>query len=551
MLKYKYDLAKKKIFLSFWQIEKVDNYAKKAKNVSTYFCYFAKLSRRQQQALIAILLYSQKKGEVQIKNDQLKVRGDEPLGIPVIDWKVTTADKEYLDDVHFISISKNRILLHEVRDTAYLTSEALDFFKKIHFLKHPFQIFQPDTKGLSLSALDETSSELAQAYLFYNNISEKQTKELLANPGVLPCISPHNTSSLYLHLDETSGIQPFDGAEGGKSNEKLAYLVHGVDSYIHESNNPGVFLQTFNQKHLPIEKEEIIDLVQKLFRLKISNSFHRLPFWHKVNVLFRIFFAGHTEIAEELLQFEARKVYHPIIFCRFLNRSRFENNKEPLSTAALEMLQKKLKWMGLIQEEEKGYRVSRRSLLKLWMLLPAKNKNVTQGLQLESLEQEAALDHREDRLLIDTDMHITIYREYIIPEVFYLVLNIGQLSIDEHLITASWNFKRSSFCEMVGMGYKRLERWLKLAAPSTFNQNVLDHLKSYFLLSNGVEVTRGYVLKAFSHTLLEKMLFVLEENQLPFVKLGELEGKQVIFFNRERDYLKAKILLKEKNILFF
>ena len=148
-----------------------------------------------------------------------------------------------------------------------------------------------------------------------------------------------------------------------------------------------------------------------------------------------------------------------------LNKFRLEAKKPLLSNEGLETLIKKLKYLGLIDVSEAGYAIERRSLIKLWGTRPAK---LVKKKNAKLLKNGEAVKHLEDKMIIDSDMQMTIYRRQTIPEVFYLALTIGKLSLDEYVITASWDYSRNTFCEAVGLGPGRLSRWLKSLAPFYF-----------------------------------------------------------------------------------
>ena len=312
ILKYQYEQAKKQTFLSFWQINDIESYYEKAKDFFTYLSYFAKLSHQEQRGLVEILLYAQKNGDLLLESGQIKVKNQKRIGIPISKWSLKEEEARNLDDVHFISIVRDRSLLNTIRDVAYLTKDVLDFFTRIHFYKNHAQIAQLGVKSLKLPELNKTLSRIGKEYLATNDMPNQQIKKLLNRPEIIPCISPQYFISLYLSLEEETGIKPIEGEEDKKPQERLAYLVHYVDAYLcGKKTRYGKFLQEINEKHLrleELEKEETSNLIKKLSSLKIARTFHRLPFWHKFNVLFRLVLASPLDLAESLLFFEAAKV---------------------------------------------------------------------------------------------------------------------------------------------------------------------------------------------------------------------------------------------------
>ena len=562
MFKYEYNQDKRSVFLSFWQIEKIDYYSEKIKNFFTYFTYFAKLSRIHQQALVDIIFYCEEKKFLQIKDGALKLTEDNQIGIPIKDWSITPSDATYLDDVNFISIIKDRSFLNEERDIACLTEEAIDFFKKVYFFNPvgsnsshiPTTI---SSKSMSLSRLSEPLNELAKNYLIFlasdlakNNMSEKMKEKLCKMPEVILSISPQKIAALHLHLNEEEGIKNLDGEVNSKGDERLAYLIHCMDIYLNDQEK---FIQTLDEKHFLVEKKRLKQLVQKLKLLKVGRRFYKLSFWRKANILFRLVLGKHLKVIEGLLlQFDEEKVYHPVIFFRLLNKFKIENKSsisgQSFSSNTLENLVEKLTFLGLLEVGDEGYRINNRAIGKLYALLPTEKKN-----NEEVLEKYLERDDLEDKMLIDTDMGVTVYRMNLVPEVFYFLLSMGELSMDEHIVTVSWDHDRSTFCETIGMGPKKMEDLLKLAAPASWSDAVSHHLKSYFYSSNGVQMGRGYLLKMLSKNKLEKISYNLKESNIPFIKLDEIEGQQTIFFNTKKDYLNGKKVLKEKDktICFF
>ena len=550
MLKYEYNQAKKNIFLSFWQIDNISDYSSKTKHHSIYFTYFTKLSHIQQQALLNILFYAEQKKNLQIKNGTLKlIEKNQVIGIPLSEWSAEPGDVTYLDDVNFISVAKDRSFLNEKRDVAYLVKETLAFFEKTHFLESSCNKLSIFSKNSSLFTLSEPLNELAKKYLIHlaadligDDLSEEKIGELLKMEEVIPCISPQKIASLYLPLNEEEGIKEFDDILENQGNERLAYLVHCIDVYL---SNQKKFKQTFNEKHLQIEEKKLKPIIEKMRLLGVDRHFHKRLFWQKANILLKIIFAKHLKSLKGLLsQFDENKIYHPIFFFRLLNKFLFEDKhsicRQALSTTSLKKLTSRLIFTGLIEiKKGRGYKINHRSLLKIH----------TQSSSKKHYEEK----NLEDNMFIDTDLGITVYRMNIVPEIFYFLLNIGQLSMDKDIITASWDHNRSTFCETMGMGINRIEKLLDSTTPSNLNETISNYLKSYFYSSDGVEISRGYVLKVSSKTKLVKIAFSLQEAQIPFIKLNEIDGKQAIFFKSKKIFLNGKKVLKErdKTISFF
>lgn len=549
-LKYEYDEPKKKQFLSFWQINNLKGYAKKANDFFTFFTFFTKLSLSNQKALLEILFYEKAQGNLQIKNGYLlknNLKSDsKPMGMPVRNFSIPLKEICFLDDVHFISIIKNRSMLNESQDIAFLTEEVLKFFEQIFFLENQRDLSILDMKSLALSDLDETFSLIAGEFLSYRKFSDKQVKKMLNHAGVKLCMSPKHFISFYVNPKEEEGILSKEGMEMEVLQEKLAYLIHCVDVFLYDKRRKrkSAFQQIINEKHLSIDEGMIAEIVGKLSSLKAHRFFHRLSFWRKVNVLFRIM-VPKLEVIEEFFFLEEDKIYHPIIFCRLINKHRLQNGKTPFSMDVFKNLIKQLDCLGLINGNEKGYTLQRRSLVKLWEVMPIKilDRFKSPANQIQ--------ESFEDKMFIDSDMQLTIYRQQSVPEIFYLILNIGQLSINEYVITASWDTNRSTFCESVGMGYERLARWFELSFPSVLNENTLDYLQGYFFSSKAVEEKMSPTLRTFSNNAQEKISNSLKEINVSFINLGKVHGKYTVLFEKKKDYLMAKKFLKSKKLVFF
>jgi hypothetical protein len=156
----------------------------------------------------------------------------------------------------------------------------------------------------------------------------------------------------------------------------------------------------------------------------------------------------------------------------------------------------------------------------------------------------------EDRLVMDTDLAITLYRNAVSPERLHFLLSIGAAKKAEHLWTIRLDVARIPFHLWLGRGPGRARAFFRRHAPSYWNATAQDHLDQLFRQCESVRGGIRRLLTTWSRSSLERMRQALEAERIPFrVEEAARAGEgHVLVFERAAFYRKARRVLRQRRI---
>jgi len=157
---------------------------------------------------------------------------------------------------------------------------------------------------------------------------------------------------------------------------------------------------------------------------------------------------------------------------------------------------------------------------------------------------------REDRLVMDTDLAITLYRNAVSPQRLHFLLSLGAAKKAEHLWTIRLDVSRIPFHLWLGRGPGRAKAFFRRHAPSYWNATSQDHLDQLFRQCESVRGGIRRLLTTWSRSSLERMRQALEAERIPFrVEEATRPGEgHVLVFERAAYYRKARRVLRQRRI---
>jgi len=522
MLIYRYDKIKKKIFLSFWEIKKLEDFKKKADSLDFFFYYYSRLPNEALSLIQQILKRGQK--------ERYNFQGN--FTSPVNTIEHSKVQLEFLESIYLIKIQRDRSNLDNGTDTIAFTKEMSHFIKSVNLIEKHLKYKSPVMKSAKLSRSERVLLNKVYLSYFYRETFSYGDFKLLSSKGILYSgLTREFIPVLYTPISGNQSIKPENqDTEKWQALEKPARLLHAVTAALYEfytKLKAPEDLLTYTSDL--INEEFLLNINQYLKKPSNSVRFLKHPVIKKYLILFSLLPDESKIIIKTLLfSFKKNLVIPTYKLKRHIIKTWYFKTGELLILSTVENGLSQLIALGLIHESNSYCYIPISFFRKI------KKKNC-----------KAAAS--SNYLIIDSDFHITHYRKTTDPVVMYTLLCIADVKVSDYLLTYKFNPEKMTYANIIGHNVETINNFfLSYAAP-----RVIDNLKAHIkFLFNHTEVLCKktlFSLKTPSKEKAKLIEYILNENRIIYQKIF-IGGEDLILFNDHITFKKVCALLTEQKI---
>lgn len=509
-LKYDFNEEKKSKLLKFWGQKSLDAFQSNLNKPQKLFTSYFQLSASERSLLGKITLSYIEKDEEKSRYQTLHLSEDD---ISVL---------KHMDDLFLVQLQKDRSNLSSGYDTAAPSPVTEAFFRSLQSIE------KVESNAVDVEKITEKDASLFSDFVTLDVFDTKNSQSLLKNSAIHTCLLPSGAYGLYLANRLTHKSDALsESNQYSKARILLALSLHLLDGKIFTDASQ-------KKKRFPfvvptvLEAKEIPDSYFKLFkRKKISPFSINKKVYYILRQLQLINFLSYLQdcvypnqglLPEEIL--------------RLINRGLLLESKDTMDTEPFLKTLDQLLELQIIHKEN-NYIYFPWDVL---MALPPKKENI--------------FDLQEGRALMDSDMGITAYHQYLSTKDAYLLLTLGELQWSEHITTVKTGHHYGNFWHFLQIAPGKLTQQIKRLCANTWKVSFSDHLKQNYRESQSAYGRPIYSIQSWSPDFYHKSKLVLNEYKIP-CQYPEGKKPYQIYFSDKKHYLRAIECLRQKKLIVF
>lgn len=510
-LKYQIDSEKEKKLLTFWKTDNYDTLQEVVDDPLEIFCFLFQLEKVQKECLSNILEVSQKLGYILTAMGTATV---ERMHIPTHHIS-NHALLPFFDDIGLIFMERDRSNLSSAGDTFRLSPFFEKFVKYLTWCIEDVPAKNNEIHTLEKKSLDATDPLLAtyqqvQTAWFYTDSSNtKAIKRLIEKKHVVPVVAPGYRLAVYADV-ETSTEGKTDAIQGYQLAEAPPYALHKFEKAMWATHSRERKKENVESPELFVAPiSEILSHPQKF------NTYRKLGFHGR----FRYLLTHHFPEVAEMLPFFSDIKNNKIeqsSFLRIINKKNWNTLKRSYNIDIIDTLSH----LGLLIRDKGYYLIN--SEFASSMCRYFENKKVSAPAT--------------DRAIIDSDYHLTVYRQAVRPSDIHFLLSFCDVAPSEHLYQFKVVESRIPYAIFCGFSMRRFLVHLNNLAPTYMSTSLKEHIKHIYNQCSIWTLRRTFVFHTDSGAEFSRIKYALNnENRIKYFKVSVNERNKTFSFSTAKE----------------